>query len=178
MVQSVQLPVYLVSQQDCQMILLTSVQKPQLQSKTTLLPALVSDLFARLLECHSEQITLSCCHIMLILQNRNTHIDLQLHPDVCRSSGLVMHIIRRYPFSFAFGFLSLVFVLPNLVTIGLAGIERTALAFLLELEELLVSLFLAGAKWVSLRRPVQAKVNGIDTECTQNRLLLHAPVQP
>lgn len=68
-----------------------------------------------------------------------------------------MQVIRRYPFSLALGFLTLVFVLPNLVTIGLVGIERAALAFVLELEELLVALFLAGAKWVSLRMPVQAK---------------------
>ena len=35
------------------------------------------------------------------------------------------------------------------MTVGLVGVERTALAILLELEELLVALALVGAKWVS-----------------------------
>lgn len=39
---------------------------------------------------------------------------------------------------------------------GLVGVEHTALAILLELEELLVAVVLAGAKWVSSLVPVPA----------------------
>lgn len=72
-----------------------------------------------------------------------------LHSPVCRSSGSVMQSLRRYPLTVAFGSLFLVFVLPKVMTFGLVGVERTALAFLLEMEEILVAVLLAGAKWVS-----------------------------
>ena len=58
--------------------------------------------------------------------------------------------------SLAFGALFLVFVLPKMMTLGLVGIERTALAILLELEELLVAAIFAGAKWVRSLSRLQA----------------------
>ena len=64
------------------------------------------------------------------------------------------------------------------MTIGLVGIERTALAFLLALEELLVAVFLAGAKWVSRHTLVRANLNGFDTECLQRWILLQLAVWP
>lgn len=44
--------------------------------------------------------------------------------------------------------LFLFFVLPKVMAFGLVGVERTFLAFLLELEQLLVAAFLTGARWV------------------------------
>lgn len=76
--------------------------------------------------------------------------DKRAKPAIPESSGSVMQSLRRYPLTVAFGSLFLVFVLPKVMTFGLVGVERTALAFLLEMEEILVAVLLAGAKWVAL----------------------------
>lgn len=74
----------------------------------------------------------------------------------CRSAGWFRQRIQQYPLTFAFGTLFLVFILPNLLTFGLVGAERTALAILLELEELLAASLFAGAKWVCSVMPLLA----------------------
>lgn len=69
---------------------------------------------------------------------------------MCRLSDWFGQTVQRYPISSAFGTLLLLLVVPNFMTLGLVGLERAALAIILELEELLVAAFLIGAKWVSL----------------------------
>lgn len=67
----------------------------------------------------------------------------------CRSYGRLVAVVKRYPVTIALGSLTLVFIVPNLIAFGLVGVERAVLAFLLELEQLLVTALLSGAKWVS-----------------------------
>lgn len=62
----------------------------------------------------------------------------------------VLSTMKQYPLSYALGVLFVGFVVPQFLAFGLVGVERAFLAFLLELEQLLVAAFLTGAKWVTL----------------------------
>ena len=53
-----------------------------------------------------------------------------------------------YPVTVALGSLFAVIAISRFATLGLVGLERLILGVLLKVEQVLVAIFLAGAKWV------------------------------